>query len=145
MSKSAARFWVRVDKSAGTTECWLWTGAKTKGYGHCQVAGKRYSAHRFSYVLALGSIPDGLCVCHKCDNPSCVNPVHLVLCTHKDNMQDKATKGRGNKTKLTVAQVKAARAVYFDFPISNAQLGKAFGVHRSTMKNALLGKAWKHV
>lgn len=92
-STPADRFWERVQK---TDDCWLWTGSTDKdGYGWFWVDGKTATAHRFSYALHNdGAIPDGLYVCHSCDNPPCVNPDHLWLGTNQDNMDDCARKGR---------------------------------------------------
>jgi hypothetical protein len=90
------RFWNKVNK---TKKCWEWLATKNnKGYGRIQVNGKSRLAHRISYGLKNGEIPRGLEVLHKCDNPLCVNPKHLFLGTHKDNLQDMAKKGRwGNQ------------------------------------------------
>ena len=87
------RFWQKVEKNEG---CWIWTGSKSKlGYGYFQINNKTKYAHRVSKELRHGSIAEGLVVCHKCDNPSCVNPDHLFIGTMKDNMLDKMKKGRG--------------------------------------------------
>lgn len=91
-------FWLKVDK-AGPGGCWLYTGfRKWDGYGWLAryFNGKvRYlTAHRYSWILANGPVPDGLHVLHKCDVPACCNPAHLFLGTHQDNMKDRKAKGR---------------------------------------------------
>ena len=86
------RFWAKVDKSG---DCWLWTASKTKeGYGYFRFDGAMRKAHRMSWLLTNGEIPEGMLVCHTCDNPSCVNPKHLWLGTNRDNMDDMNAKGR---------------------------------------------------
>ena len=76
--------------------CWIWFGAHNfDGYGHLTVSRKVWSAHRFAYSIFTGDIPPGVCVCHTCDCPPCVNPEHLFLGTAKDNAKDKYEKGRG--------------------------------------------------
>ncbi len=75
--------------------CWTWTGSLGKwGYGHFRVDSKTMLAHRVSWMLHNGEIPNGLFVCHHCDNPKCVNPEHLFLGTHQDNIDDMMSKGR---------------------------------------------------
>src|SRR5262245_56294238 len=85
------RFWSKVQK---TETCWLWTGAKTRGYGAINIDHHAVLAHRVSYELHIGPIPDGLYVLHRCDVHACVRPDHLFLGTHLDNIQDMVLKKR---------------------------------------------------
>jgi hypothetical protein len=100
----AERFWGKVRKGAG---CWVWTGSRIpKGYGKIQLGRRGTSprfAHRISWELHFGPIPQGLWVLHKCDNPSCVKPSHLFLGTAKDNTSDMMAKGR-NRNSPRVAE-----------------------------------------
>ena len=88
------RFEEKIDKSG---ECWIWTASRNqKGYGLFQADYKRFIASRFAYEVWIGQIPEGMLVCHKCDNPPCVNPDHLFVGTAHDNAMDMVNKGRQN-------------------------------------------------
>lgn len=102
------RFWSKVDKSG---ECWNWTGARTAPGWHGMFASDATRAgrtmvlaHRHSWALANGPVPDGLNVLHRCDNAGCVRPDHLFLGTHSDNMRDRSAKGRANNRLWTVCK-----------------------------------------
>lgn len=90
------RFWSHVVKSDG---CWIWTAGTYKhgGYGLISIGDRNHRTHRVAWILANGEIPEGLFVCHHCDNPPCVRPDHLFLGTNLDNMRDSNQKGRLTK------------------------------------------------
>lgn len=95
------RFWAHVDVSGGKDQCWPWRGPiNSSGYGVFKFHADIYLSHRFAWELTNGKIPDGMFVCHHCDNPPCCNPAHLFIGTPKDNAQDAMKKGRlANKTR----------------------------------------------
>lgn len=113
--RTKKRFWSKVDKR-GPNDCWEWQGGiDGKGYGaFWDIKNKRQIiASRMAYIITNGSIPNGKMICHKCDNPRCVNPIHLYAGTAHDNMVDKVRRGRANTprgekhgaSKLTRTQV----------------------------------------
>ena len=141
------RFWSKVDKSG---DCWEWTGGKNrKGYGNIRVNGKTVSAHRLSYFLSNGDIPDGLFVCHTCDNPGCVNPKHLWTGTVSDNAKDMYRKGRGPdfvgeknpRAKLNPDDIKWIRAIGG----SHAAVARCFGVTDVLIGLIRRRQIWTHV
>ena len=147
-AKYAERFWSRVDKNGS---CWLWTGSRTyNGYGHFygKIDGVVYwRANRFSWALANGSIPDGMFVCHRCDNPWCVNPDHLFIGDRFDNMRDALQKGRfangerARHAKLTEPQVIEIKRS----DESDSVLAKRFNIDPSAITKIRNGTNWKHV
>jgi hypothetical protein len=129
------RFWLKVDKSSGHGpwgDCWLWTAAKDKkGYGRFYgFPGERRQAqaHRVSWRLAHGDIPEGISVLHSCDVPACENPAHLFLGTNDDNLEDMRRKGR-MYCKLSDADVDGIRG-QFAAGTSARTLARQFNVAR---------------
>lgn len=161
------RFYMQCEKRS--SGCWEWRGGKTAkdGYGRLRVCGVKTCAHRFSYQMHKGPIPEGMLVCHTCDNRACVNPDHLWLGTHSDNSTDCVVKGRDyasrmpnnirNKgvpkrrgenhtaSKLKEEDVRKIRAIYAVGGISALNLGKCFGINKATTLNIIHRKLWKHV
>ena len=133
------------------TGCWLWKGhVDSSGYGYMFLGGHRKAAHRLSWILQRGEIPDGYYVCHKCDIRNCVNPCHLFLGTPSDNARDKVEKNRhyfGERhhgAKLTSSQVYRIKEL-LAAGTPQAKIAAAFGVCRATVGNISCGKVWKHV
>lgn len=173
-SSFSVKFWSKVDTSG---DCWLWTAARDrKGYGRFHTTygtGKPHhlGAHRMAYILAYGDIASDLEVCHRCDNPPCVNPDHLFLATHAQNMADQYAKGRNSpppheygsqhwhnrmpektpkgekhaNAKLTLEQVKDIRASYVAGRLSLQQLANQYGVTKSCIHSIVKDKGWKRV
>lgn len=143
---TATKFWRRVQK---TETCWLWTGSKThNGYGMLRTSDSAL-AHRVSWEIHNGVIPEGMFVCHHCDNPPCVNPDHLFLGTHADNMRDGVMKGRflntgsGNR-KLNEHQVRDIRAKHAAGQ-NRTQLGHEYGVTRWAITDIVSRRKWPNV
>ena len=143
------RFWLKVNK---TDYCWEWVAGKIKsGYGEYWSGEKMVYAHRFSWEISNGKIPEGLCVLHKCDNPSCVRPSHLFLGTNLDNSKDAVLKNRivfgenHYKTKLTENKVRAIRDMYAAGNITQEVLGRLFGITFQSISSIINNKRWKHI
>lgn len=146
------RFWRFVDKK-GDDECWNWTANKDRrGYGlfNNSITTK---AHRLSWIISNGDIPDGMVICHKCDNPSCVNPNHLFIGTIKDNNLDKEAKGRARGTPgernfgaiLNEKQVNAIRFLYDSGKFSTYDLSDIFQVSRNAISRIVNRITWRHI
>jgi hypothetical protein len=126
--------------------CWLWAGCSGRdGYGILRVNGKNVRAHRFSYELHVGTIDPGLLVCHKCDNPLCVNPDHLFLGSNSENQIDCARKRRrGTHQKLSVKQA-AEILVRAKAGERTCDLAKEYGVSVPLISNIKSRIKWAHV
>ena len=152
----AKYFWSKVQK---TETCWLWLGGATKeGYGQVGLKGRSIGrrAHRIAWELTYGPIPNGMNVLHHCDNPPCVNPNHLFLGTHADNVHDMMAKGhlvvpdntgeKNGRAKLTVEQVREIKEALKHYHYGMySQLGRQYGVAEYIIRSIKVKKLWRDV
>lgn len=135
-------FWSKVDKSG---DCWEWTAGGHKfGYGEFKVNGILYRAHRFSYELHKGKIPEMMGINHTCDNPKCVNPDHLYAGTQAKNMEDRSIHGKNPNRILTKDQVIEIKKL-LSSGHSQTSIAKTFGVSQCTIWNIKESKTWKTI
>lgn len=130
--------------------CWEWRKyANEHGYGRLKVAGRMELAHIVAYRSFRGEIGPGLCVCHRCDNPLCINPLHLFLGTHEENLLDMRTKGRQVKgethyrAKLNAQKAQAIRDRYASGSASMTELAEQFGVTSGAISAIVHGHTWR--
>lgn len=146
------RFFNKIEK---TDKCWIWKASTQGGYGQlwCIKRKRAIRAHIISYEIHNGKIPKGMCVCHSCDNPPCVNPLHLWLGTHAENMRDGFKKGRIKNTnpsngerhwnaKMTWGKVREIRKTNLPRYGRNKILAKQYGVHVQIIKRILNNRNW---
>jgi len=152
------RFWAKVSRGDGDA-CWTWTAAVWgNGYGCFRMEGRPASAHRVSWSFTNGAIPDGAHVLHRCDNRRCVNPAHLFLGTHADNMRDMAAKGRATgwppsarariphgsrvkTSKLTESDVAEIREL-MKSGARGTDVARRYGVTHSVIYRIRNGRSW---
>lgn len=127
------------------TPCWEWTKDRWHGYGRFQNGGEKFSAHRFAWEITYGPVPEGLFVCHKCDNPPCIRPDHLFLGTNGDNQDDSVMKSRHWRSRFTPEEVAEIRRLVKSGEATQAALTARFGVRRGTISKVVNGKRWKRV
>lgn len=139
--------------------CWIWEKSlNNKGYGLLQCGGFKGYAHRFSYSEFKGPIPEGMHVCHRCDNPACVNPDHLWLGTPSDNIQDCRSKGRhaadnpatkyargANQGLAKLSEIAVEEIRLLRGAIGQRQLARRYGVSKTAIRLAQQGRTWAHV
>ena len=151
----ANQFWMGVKKGQNPDDCWEWVkGRYSTGYGmftRAYMLGFPRLTHRFSYMLHYGPIPEKMQVCHKCDNPACVNPHHLFLGTPSDNMQDCVQKGRhfhlemrGEKHwKARLSEVDVIAIRNDNRPLS--VISKAYGCSKTHISHIKRRTIWGHI
>jgi hypothetical protein len=148
----AERFWGKVDKQ-GNDECWMYSGPfYRKGYGMFHAGGKSFYAHRVAWTLDNSPIPDGLCVCHRCDVRGCVRPDHLFLGTVKDNNIDCYAKGRQptrkgvghGRSRLTERGVIVIRQMK-EAGMTIQAISDWLGIPYATVGHVVCGITWSHL
>lgn len=149
-ANSEADFWRHVRK---TDKCWIWTGGKSgRRYGKFNLRGAHLKAHRFAYEYLKGPIPEGLHVLHSCDNGLCVNPKHLFVGTHVDNMKDRTAKHRerplkgeaNHLAKLTAEKVIEIRKKYSEGE-RQVDIANQFQIDQTHVSKIVTRLAWKHI
>ena len=132
--------------------CWEWAGCKDGcGYGRINRDGKLVRLHRAAWEKENGDIPEGMCICHHCDNPSCINPSHLFIGTQKDNMRDRARKGRYNNAgeDNNSAILKTSDVLVIRERIKKGDtcysIGREYGVTGEAILAIKHHRTWKHV
>lgn len=146
------RFLSKIAKSPEDGGCWLWTGYLDKdGYGTFNPESKTLKkAHRFSYLMHVGPIAEGLCVCHSCDRPSCCNPAHLFLGTATDNDKDRDNKGRQAKgerignSRFTASEILEIRRMR-ESGMTQQAIANKVGAAQPVISAIVLRKTWKHI
>jgi hypothetical protein len=154
MRSKIASFWIETKQELmirffkfvsmePNTGCWLWVGVTDRiGYGRFSIKQQSLVAHRISWKLFKGPLPEGLFILHHCDTPSCVNPNHLYAGTYKDNMQDMVRRGRqGRRSKLIEKQAIEIK----NSLLSTTEIAKVFKVSPSTIRDIRRGRRWKHI
>ena len=145
------RFWSKVDK---TGDCWIWLGGVSgDGYGRFwDGPEKMIGAHRFSWLLAGESIPEGEYVCHHCDNPPCVRPSHLFVGTQQDNIDDKMRKGRhvaskGSDNGMSLLSEEDVRNICGEFNRGTNQnkIARQYGISKKHISDIIRGKRWGYL
>lgn len=133
------------------TDCWNWNATNVRGYGKIQINGRKQRANRVSFELHCGPIPAGRHVCHRCDNPKCINPAHLFLGTNADNVADKVAKGRQAHTSINGAANGSAKLTETDVLAIRAstgllrELAAQYRMSATQISAIRRGKQWAHV
>lgn len=135
------RFWGRVAKADG---CWFWQGRRDAlGYGRFERDGDLVFAHRVAWIFTNGPVPEGLDICHHCDQRACCNPSHLYAGTAKQNMADMFARGRQGASKLTAHEVREIFKA--DQAIESRELAEKYGVTYSTIWAIRTGRKWQTI
>ena len=146
-----SKFWFNISRKSDS-ECWHWERAiNHNGYGVVRLNGKTLRSHRVAFEISVGSIPEELCVLHKCDVRNCCNPSHLFTGTSLDNQRDCISKGRAIKAhgervgsaKMTFEKVFEIRRMYANGNWTHKKLAKYFGIGKSTIGYILNERNWK--